>query len=318
MRWSRPRWYPIPVRSSLFLCAIFVTLSFAGCVDGSGKSVAPGGPNVELDQGAISIRGLVMDDELVPIAGASIVDAGSDRTAMTDLQGVFVLGPLEEGQHALTASKAGYESVSLAVQVFNEPVDGIRFLLSAVATDVPYHETTNHVTFVNCASYNPIGGLPCTKLVDYVAGTSLSPEESFAFPFQVPSPGLADMLIEMTWTPQAFASDMLFKMQTPPGQPATALSQSYFAMEGGKPLRGWVTANIDNDGEDGGWAVFDAEPKKVTYEGMTIWSDNNATIPGVPGVLSGWTFYFNHRAETWMTFFYNRPGTRDYTALPDE
>ncbi|HEX9816168.1 MAG TPA: carboxypeptidase-like regulatory domain-containing protein [Candidatus Thermoplasmatota archaeon] len=281
---------------------------FGGCV-GATPSSGPG-PNVAFDPQAIAIRGLVIDDEFVPIEGVTITDAGCDRTAMTDSQGVFILGPLEEGEHPLTASKVGYQSVGIAVAVFDEPVEGIRFVLSAATSNVPYHETTNHVTFVNCASYNLVGGVPCTALPDYViGGNTISPDESFSFRFKVPNDNLADLLIEVTWTPQAFGHDMSFWFQTPPGQPATAVRVKYFGMSGGAPLRGWVIADIENPSGDDG-AIFDAEPNKVEYDALTAWNANNSTIPYH-------SFYFNHRAETWMTYFYNRPGSREFTALPD-
>lgn len=308
----------IPARSTIpmrhvTVCFLVTFVAFAGCTGGNTADI--GGPSVQLDPDALAIRGIVVDEELVPIDRAVITDAASGKTIMTGASGSFALGPVESGEHPLTASRDGYQPVSLLVQVFDVPVEGIRFMLAAAATTVPYHETIPHSTFVNCASKNPIGGTPCTALPDYVlGGNTVSPGESFAFRFTVPSPNLVDLLIEMVWTNQAFATDMAFKVQTPPGQPATAAATTYYYMEGGQPLRGWMQAGVENDDR----AMFDAEPNKVTYEGMTIWSGNNATIPGVDGYLSGTTFYFNHRTDVWMTYFYNRAGTREFTALPDE
>ena len=312
-----PAFSSVPVSSVSFASLLFVTVAFAGCVGGQGSST-PGGPNLDLGKDTLAIYGIVIDDELVPIDGATITDTASGKTVLTDVSGKFALGPVETGEHPLTAARDGYQPVSILVQVFDVPVEGIQFLLTAVATNVPYHETIPHTTFVNCSSMNPVGGTPCTAIPDYVlGGNTISPSESFAFRFTIPSPNLADLLFEMVWSDQAFASDMSFKVQTPPGQPATDLSTKYFGMSGGQPLRGWAVANVENPTADDG-AIFDAEPNKITYEGMTIWSDNNATIPGVPGYLSGTTFYFNHRTDVWMTYFYNRAGTRDFTALPDE
>lgn len=312
MMTSRPASERVPVRPASFTALLFLSLAFAGCVGGSESSTPPGaGPNVRLDGDVIGIRGIVVDDELVPVAGVMIRDANSDATAMTDEGGIFTLAPLQAGEHVLSAEKAGYAPVQTAIQVFDESVEGVQILLRAVASNVPYHETTNHVTFVNCASYNLVGGVPCTALPDYViGGHTISPDESFSFRFMVPNANLADMLIEMTWTPQAFGHDMSFWFQTPPGQPATAASQKYFRMSGGAPLRGWVIANVENPTADDG-AVFDAEPNKVEYDALTAWNANNSTIPYH-------SFYFNHRAEVWMTYFYNRPGSREYTALPDQ
>lgn len=60
-----------------------------------------------------------------------------------------------------------------------------------------------------------------------------------------------------------------------------------------------------------GWEVFDAEPGKITYEGDTVSHHENGTVPFT-------AVYLNHRADTWLTFFHNRAGPRDFTALPDE
>lgn len=256
------------------------------------------------------IQGVVVDEELVPIEGVRITDDNSPQVAVTDSAGAFTLGPVESGEHVLTAEKAGYATETLRVEVFDEPVLAVRVILEATAKAVPFHESVLHVTFVNCASRNLIGGMPCTALPDYVLGTNVSSNERYYFQFVVPSPGLADMLVEMIWTEQTLASDMLFKIQTPPGQPFTGLATSYYRMEGGQPLRGWVLAGVDNDG-DGPGEVFDAGPNNITYEGLTIWSSGNATIPYT-------SIYVNHRTDAWLTFFYNRAGDRDFTALPEE
>lgn len=299
------------IRTLMPLVAIVAASLASGCLGGD-PTMAPGG--ADFGAGATVIPGVVVDEELAPVSDATVTTSAGDARATTDHRGAFVLGPLEDGEHVVRAAKDGYEPATATVQVIGASVDGIHLVLKATALDVPYHASQRHVTYVNCASYNPIGGVPCTKLVDYLAGTNLSGEERFAFTFFVPNPGLADVLVEMTWTAQALGKDMLFKIQTPPGQPATALSTNYYSIAGGSPLRGWVVANVANQDRE---AIFDAEPNKVLYEGLTIWDDGNSTVPGVPGVLSGTSLYLNHRTEVWLTMFYNRAGSRDFTALPD-
>jgi hypothetical protein len=246
--------------------------------------------------------------------------ADGDHENITDAEGHFRLGPLMPGEYVLVVQKEGYAPSDARV---NLPEGGMTdpfvIFITPIAPDVPYHFSESFVTFVYCASYNPIGGVPCTKLVDYAAGTNLSPEESFAYVFEIQNAGLSDMLVELNWEQQQFGKDMLYMIQTPPGQPLTAATTKYFSKSGGSPLRGWVVGGIANQcGSNECAGVFDVEPGNLTYEALTVWSGNNGTVPGVPGVLSGTSVYINHRAEAWHTFFHNRPGPRGFSALPDE
>lgn len=305
-------------RFGIFVAWSLVAAGLAGCLGGEDA----GGPQgVGFDaEDAVLIEGQVLDQELVPVAGAYVGTSDGDHENTTDDEGLFRLGPVAPGDHVVVIEKDGYAVAEVPVSVPpGGPVDRLSILLTPVAADVPYHLSETFVTFVYCATYNPIGGVPCTKLIDYVAGTNVSPEERFAYPFEIQNPGLANMLIEMNWETQQFGKDMLYMIQTPPGQPLTAATVKYFAKDGPSPLRGWLTAGVANDcGGSECAGVFDATPGNITYEALTVWSGENGTIPGVPGVLSGWSFYINHRTETWHTFFHNRPGPAGFSALPDE
>jgi hypothetical protein len=232
-------------------------------------------------------------------------------TVQTDANGRFHIGPLEPGDYALVFEKKGYASTTKTVTLAQEPIRAFTVTLVAVASDVPYHQSFTRSTFVICWSQNIVGGVPCTKLVDYVAGTNVSSSEKFAFTFLIPNAGLADMLVEVVWKSQANGKDMGFYIQTPPNQPLTGLVVKYFSRSGGSPLRGWLTAGIKNKcGTADCAGVFDATPNKVVYEGVTIGSYNNATVPYA-------ALYLNHRTDAWFTLFYNRAGSRDYTSVPD-
>ena len=303
---------------SLPLISVGILL-LAGCVGGSPSG--PDGISESKDDGALYISGLVVDQEIIPIESAVIVVEDRDGFVETDATGRFKVGPVDPGEYIVTAEKKGYATQTVTVVIDPDFSNPLTITLAAVALDVPYQTTTNHVTFVICASYNPVGGVPCTKLVDWQAGTNLSPDEKFAYTFKIQNPGLADVLVEMVWNPQSLGKDAAWWVQTPAGQAATALTTKYFAMSGGPPLRGWIIANEKNQNRT---AAFDATPGKVLYEAVTAWSDGNATVPRTTFPvcvqicgLSGVSLYLNHRTETWMTSFYNRPGDRAFSALPD-
>ncbi|MBI2077993.1 MAG: carboxypeptidase regulatory-like domain-containing protein [Euryarchaeota archaeon] len=292
-------------------------LLFGGCFGQS--SAGPAGVE-DTGGGALYIEGLVVDQEIVPVAAAVVVVKDRDGFMETDETGRFKVGPVEAGEHVVTVEKAGYATQTVTVRIDADPAPPLTITLTAVALDVPYQLTTNHVTFVICASRNPIGGVPCTKLADWAAGTNVSPDERFAYTFKVPNPGLKELLVEITWNPQSLGKDVEYWIQTPPGQALTVATLKYFGMSGGPPLRGWVQANAKNGNYQN---VFDAEPNKITYEAVSGWSDGNGTIPPVRDpttgntILRGTTLFLNHRTESWLTYFYNREGSRAFSALPD-
>lgn len=284
---------------------LLLVAALAGCVGESGPAglARPG----EGAAPGLAIAGRVIDQELVPLADVTVTVAQTDLLTSTAADGSFRLGPIEPGTHAVVAEKPGYQSATVEVQVTGEGAPPILLSLTAVATDVPFRQTEVHVTFVNCWISSPVGNVPCTKLVDYAASTNISSGEKFAFPFTIKNAGLNDLLVEHSWRSQSTARDMTFFIKTPPNQPLTALVVKYFQVWGGAPLRGWVKADVKNGPN---WEVFNAEPNKVVYEGTLASHYTNSTVPSV-------AVYLNHRVESWFTFFYNREGPRDFTALPD-
>jgi hypothetical protein len=289
---------------------VTAVILLAGCVGAS--DVRSAATDAVDDPGAITIQGIVVDTELIPIDNVTVVDSVSELIAVTDPSGRFVLGPVEAGKHHLTAEKAGYSAGFATVDVVDATVAAVKILIEPVATNVPFYETVPYVTFVYC--WIAVGSnVPCTKLLDYAGGTNVSGEETFAFTFKIPYENLADILIEMTWNQQSFGRDMRFYIQTPPGQALTAATQKYFRMIGSSPLRGWVVADVVNPGYGAnGTVLFDATPNKILYEGSTVSSNTNSTLPADSVAI-----FLNIRCETWMTYFYNRPGSREFSAIPD-
>lgn len=246
---------------SATLCTSILLSALGGCVNDS-RTAGVAGP-AGLDSDSLAIEGLVVDQELVPVGQATVAVDGPGIVSQTDAEGRFRLGPLEVGTYVVVAEKPGYASASTTVRVSNEGTAPVTLTLAAMALDVPYHQTEVHVTFVICWISSQVGNVPCTKLVDYQAGTNLSSTEKFAFPFRIANPGLSELLIEHNWRAQSTARDMTFFIKTPPNQPLTALVVKYFQVWGGAPLKGWVKAGVKNGPN---WEVFDATPNKVTYE----------------------------------------------------
>ncbi|HLE46756.1 MAG TPA: carboxypeptidase-like regulatory domain-containing protein, partial [Candidatus Thermoplasmatota archaeon] len=80
-------------------------LVFAGCLGGSSQSPAA---FQDSKGGALYVEGLVVDQEIVPIASAVIVVKDRDGYMETDATGRFKIGPVDPGEYLVTAEKAGY------------------------------------------------------------------------------------------------------------------------------------------------------------------------------------------------------------------
>jgi hypothetical protein len=282
-----------------------VLMAFAGCV-ASESGTLQGGDSIEPGTGPLVV-GRVVDTEIVPIPNATITVHPGDWVALSDDGGGFAIGPLEPGEYVVRAEKLGYASAEATVAVFEDQGAQLILTVRAVAPNVPYSETTFHVTFAYCWVSGLWGNLPCTKIIDYVAGTNISREEKIDFTFYIENPGLVDLLVELDWETQALGSDGSFLLQSPPGQPLTGLVDLFLYLRGAAPLSGWAVVGKENCGR---CAVFDATPNKIHFDGITVPVAGNSTVPNH-------ALFLNHRMEAYLTHFYNRAGPRDFTAVAD-
>ena len=139
-----------------------LSLLVAGCADAEG---APGAqPLVDdsefdgLDATATTgvIRGVVVDEAIRPIAGATVVLAlgSTTRTETTSDAGAFGFSQLEPGTYFLTVSKAGFSPVQQGVEVqagVSEPPIA-KVLLVADPEQRPYYEILQWEGFIQCSA----------------------------------------------------------------------------------------------------------------------------------------------------------------------
>jgi thermitase len=78
-----------------------------------------------------SVTGLVIDvDDGLPIVGAAVSDG--TRTTTTDASGEYIIACVPAGSYEVIASKSGYESSSLTVDVMSDTVAEVNFSLSEI------------------------------------------------------------------------------------------------------------------------------------------------------------------------------------------
>lgn len=103
----------------ILLTSLFLAALLAGCSD----DPTPEGPEVICDDcGTVTattgvIRGVVVDQAIIPIEGVTVRIASVDLETQTDADGVFFFDDLEPGTYFLEVSKPGYDSVQASVEV---------------------------------------------------------------------------------------------------------------------------------------------------------------------------------------------------------
>lgn len=303
------------------LCALIVLAGCAGTPDATTPTDAGIGEPGAVDPNLpMYIHVQVVDVEIVPIEGVAVLVTPGDHLALTSANGTVSVGPLDPGQYVVSVDRQGYAATEKSVFLTEDVPVRLTFTLTPTATNVPYFETTLKVTFIQCgigsSIPDPVGGsanIPCTAMnVNYQTGQNVT-SDSDVFLLQITQPNLANLVVETQWQPQVYAHDMLFAI-VGKGQVNTAISAGGVASfeyrvrnQGGPPLTTWVTPGIVNPG---GSVPFDGNVS-AEYDAVARGIARNSTFEIV-------ALYLDHRVNNYLTFFYNRPGSPDFSALPDQ
>lgn len=128
------------MRRSL-LVFLLATASLAGCTGDD----PPEAPAVTTG----SIRGFVVTEAIAGIPGANVTMAGSNMTAVTDLDGAFVFGNLTPGLYSLDAEASTYLPKQATVEVQAGNTTDARIVLVVNASALAFHQTFTFQGFVD-------------------------------------------------------------------------------------------------------------------------------------------------------------------------
>lgn len=136
----------------LFPVALLAALALAGCSSGNGggDDIPPGDPQTG------SIKGVVVDQAISPVAGATLTLTGgpdAGKTAESGSDGGFNFTGLAPGDYFVSVAKAGFKGSQTAATVTagdNDP-RSIKLLLERIATATPYLDHYKLEGFYDCA-----------------------------------------------------------------------------------------------------------------------------------------------------------------------
>ena len=198
----------------------------AGCTGGGGGGEEDGGTDfsgldLEVSETTGAIRGVVVDERIVPVPDADVLVRGAnvERTTQTDEQGRFVFSSLPAGTYFLEATSLLHQmaqtSVEVVAGVAEPPVT--KLLAARLFTQEPFVEQFKVDGFIQCNQAGVVyGSAPCiTDFTGQVSGplngtgpctpSGCAPQlrrvltEQRGFRTSV-GPGWQLMLLEMTWS----------------------------------------------------------------------------------------------------------------------
>lgn len=192
-----------------------LVLAFAGCVaedDAKTASTVQPVAKAEFDADTGSILGIVLNEDKLPIAGASVGILEPPVEAVSDASGGFALNRLAPGTYQVHASALGFKSASKPVEVVAGQVTEAEFVLETQASTGPYHEIDIKRIQISGALwkltptciYEPLTSV--NPLLKTCGGLRLAGEGEFHYTADQVTNEWKTILSEVAWQPQSGVS----------------------------------------------------------------------------------------------------------------
>lgn len=199
-----------PLLAALALAAV----ALGGCSGGGGAG--GDGADVPVEPGEVLVEGVVVDEAIRPIAGASVTVVGSDVRATSDEDGEFSFA-LPAGAAVIEASHPRFAAVQETVQlVAGDPVR-VTLRFTFTVENAPYKSLVKYDGFVVCSvGASVIFSEECGEGVGTPVGRyGKQGNNAIRYDFTAENPSLKTIVLDMAWAPTSEAGqEMLFLFNT--------------------------------------------------------------------------------------------------------
>lgn len=191
--------------SSLLFC-----LMLAGCAEELGPLEADGNepPEVVATESTGGIRGVVVDQAILPIEGATVTVLGTDLTAMTDVDGAFVFSGLAPSTYFVEAMHPFYDrqqtSTEVKANVAQPPA--VKIQLQRLISQEPYMSLASYSGYIFCSAnivgaYSEECGEGIGNPLDDGQRIGKNPNNEAGQEWFVDSDLINHMVVEQVWDP---------------------------------------------------------------------------------------------------------------------
>lgn len=329
----------LKLRPSLVV-VLLSTAMLAGCVaDAPKPQEEPQATAAEVNDTTGALVGTIINEEGLPIEGATIGLIETGITTTSDSAGEYTLNGIEPGEYSVQAAIVGFEPGVKRITVIAGEISQANFQLTVIAIDVPHYVSDQQFGNIQC-SVTIFPGFPmsgmvagsdgwysslqaCGLLEDAQAANPLPPSK---FDLQFPAPaGTQEFVIEQVWQSTQAAGNGLSVGAEDPGAvndgedygSATGMSPLYLYVPNQKLLNVTVAQGIDAADDDFVVQTRTFSTANTTNQGLPV------PIPAIPvfGAPNNQKLdaglAFDQRFEVWMTAFVGMDRPAGFSALPD-
>jgi hypothetical protein len=301
---------------TLLACLLLTASVMAGCAGGgspddeAADQLAEDAPEIEVTSTTGGIRGVVVDNAIRPIEGATVEVTSTDKKMVTSETGLFVFSGLEAGTYFIKASHPLYDVQQQNVEVVAgvaEP-EPVKFLLTRVILANPYMTTEKFDGFIVCsAGHAQVGyseecgegaGVPCLDPSVPCGRVGGQDNNQVQYDFTVDNVGLASIVVELAWEPTSDAGKELLTYVSTKWVCDPFCGGNVFA-DGGGPSPLLLRAEADNG------TIGDSEFN--TTEPFTVFTWANPYAKDPTGTTDAPTLVLNQGFQVFVTKSYYLP-----------
>ena len=295
------------MRSTPLVILLLVATVLAGCADG-GTGLVDDAPPLDVTETTGGIRGVVVDQAITPIEGATVTLLQSGQSVQTDADGLFKFTGLEPGTYFLSTEKLLYEGVqtSVAVQagVANPPLVNIQ--IARIAGLNPFREITQFTGFYECAFALFFITDSCDMAARTVHDEGVDPvprsiQNNVNTDFYTWSSSIQTIVQEAFWDTSATSRLWIMVDSTPIDNGCDCSEYTYVEATGESP----TYARADMPTEAG--VPWPEDGKDVAIRGFVPFTDNPQDVQ----------YALNVEFEIFTTFFHNYKAQEGWNILEE-
>lgn len=252
------------------------------------------------------LRGVVVDDRIVPIVGAVIDLRGTSErpNATTDDQGRFLFSELDPGTYFLQVTSPLHKAIQASADVVagDEEPEVVRIQLERLFTQDPFSVQVQHEGYFQCSQAGASWYYSSSNCQDGVFGpaadtvpTATSQDREWHADV---GPGWQVIVFEMEWAPTSDSTSKNMGMVVSTYKPERDGEHWFAEFEGSTPIRGQIDVGVEHE------SAGRIEPTMIPAEGMTNMSffvsvREDGDVPGIA---------YNQQFKVYVTMFhYGRP-----------